>query len=631
MNEKSITKKDKSEELILVKKLINECKLDEADQLIKDFEEKGGRNLCIHLLKCELLYYRAFQQGYYEDVIKYTEQTYNESIKLGNNLLSFDILLIMTHALLFSQRLDETINIIWQAEKLLKSLSQESPADYKPRVANLAYIKGRYYMQIMNADQAIKHSEHSLALLKELDDKEETFFFLSALILSVYSLDTITRTYIYLKGDYDQALKYCKQALTNAEESGNKWLIGWSSMGMGVIYGFKRELDNSIKYYEQSLNNYNEIEFKSPACFTMAYLIQTLIDKSEIERAQQMQHQFEQLKNQQKYKLVNLYYLLNKALLLKISPRARNRSKAEEILKQILEDEDSDFELVIKALTNLCELLLIELRMTNDLEVLEEIYPLIGRLLDVAEKSHSYMIQCETYLLKAKISLSILDIKKAQQFLTQAQQMAERYGLKLLAVKISNEHDKLLRQINVWEKLKDSSSSLKERMEFARVNEQMEDMIRMRALKPPELSDEAPVLLLVVTEGGIPIFSKLFTEDLSFEDHLFGGFFTTINSFINEKFSEGLDRAIFGEHTLLMNFTSPFFICYVFKGQSYLAQQRFQSFIDEIQSNEDIWISFEKFYSSNKEIQLTDIPSLDLLIDEIFIKKNDSLTKNLIH
>ncbi len=631
MNEKFITKKDKPEELILVKQLINECKLDEADQLIKDFEKKCEHNLHIYLLKCELLYYRGLQQGQYEDVVKYAEQKYKESLGSGNNLLSIDILLIMAHALLFSQKLDETINIIRQAEKLLKNLSQELPADYKLRAAYLDYIKGRYYMQIMNADQAIKHSEHSLTLLKEFDVKKKFDFFLSVFSLSVYSLDTITRIHIYLKGDYDRALKYCKQSLTNAEESGNKWLIGWTNMAMGVIYGFKGELDQSIKYYENSLTNYNEINFKQPAGFTIAYLIQTLIDKGELERAQQLLHQFEQLKDQQKSKLVNLYYLLNEALLLKISPRARNRSKAEEILKQILEDEDSDFELVIKALTNLCELLLIELRMTNDLEVLDEINPLIGRLLDVAEKSHSYMIQCETYILKAKISLSILDIKKAQQFLTHAQKMAERYGLKLLAIKISNEHDKLLRQINMWENLKESSSSLKERMEFARVNEQMENMIRKRALEPPELSDEAPVLLLIVSEGGVPIFSKLFTKDLSFEDHLFGGFFTTINSFINEKFSEGLDRAIFGEHTLLMNFTSPFFICYIFKGQSYLAQQRFQSFIDEIQCNEDIWNSFEKFYRSNKEIQLKDIPSLDLLIDEIFIKKNDSLIENLFN
>ena len=161
---------------------------------------------------------------------------------------------------------------------------------------------------------------------------------------------------------------------------------------------------------------------------------------------QQCLSDLEQLNNQLKIKRINFMYLLDKALVLKTSPRARNRSEAEEILKQILEDEDLNFEFILKALTNLCELLLTELRMTNDLGVLEEINPLITRLLNIAEKSGSYSILCETHLLQAKLSLLTFDIKKAQRFLIQAQQIAEKFGLKLLAIKISNEHDDLLKQ-----------------------------------------------------------------------------------------------------------------------------------------------------------------------------------------
>ncbi|MFX1498936.1 MAG: hypothetical protein ACFFBH_15530, partial [Promethearchaeota archaeon] len=82
---------------------------------------------------------------------------------------------------------------------------------------------------------------------------------------------------------------------------------------------------------------------------------------------------------------------------------------------------------------------------------------------------------------------------------------------------------------------------------------QMDYMIKRRIIEDPKLTDEQPVLLLIVSEGGIPFFSHSFIEDKTFEDHLFGGFFTAINSFINEKFSEGLDRASFGKHTLLMD------------------------------------------------------------------------------
>jgi len=146
-------------------------------------------------------------------------------------------------------------------------------------------------------------------------------------------------------------------------------------------------------------------------------------------------------------------------------------------------------------------------------------------------------------------------------------------------------------------------------------------MIRRRELDVPELLDEEPVLLLIVSEGGTPLFSQSFIEDKAFEDHLFGGFFTAINSFINEKFSEGLDRAIFGEHTLLMDSISPLMICYVYKGQSYSAHHRLKSFINELQRNEDVWKKIENYYLTNQEIQIDDVPLLDSLINDVFIEK----------
>jgi len=325
---------------------------------------------------------------------------------------------------------------------------------------------------------------------------------------------------------------------------------------------------------------------------------------------------------QLKDKSIDLMYLLDKALVLKTSLRARDRGKAEEILMQLLESENLTHDVRYRTLINLCELLLIELRMTNDLSVLDELNQFLGQLLELAEKSHSYWILCETYLLQAKLALISLDLKEARRLLTQGQWIAERYGIKLLAIKISNEHDEFLKQLNMWENLKESSSSLKERMEFARLDEQMENMVRRRPLEISPLSNEEPVFLLIVSEGGKPIFSQSFEEDQSFEGYLFGGFFTAINSFISEKFSEGLDRASFGEHTLLMNSISPFLMCYVYKGQSYSAQQRIRYFIEELQDDKDAWQTFRDFYRLNKEIQLKDIPSLEPLITKIFIDKS---------
>lgn len=89
--------------------------------------------------------------------------------------------------------------------------------------------------------------------------------------------------------------------------------------------------------------------------------------------------------------------------------------------------------------------------------------------------------------------------------------------------------------------------------------------------------------------------------------------------FIKELFSEGLDRAIFGEDTLLMKSTPLFFISYISKGNTYYALQKINAFIENIQKDENIWKKLLKYYQANRSIQLGEIPLLESLISERFL------------
>ena len=240
-------------------------------------------------------------------------------------------------------------------------------------------------------------------------------------------------------------------------------------------------------------------------------------------------------------------------------------------------------------------------------------------MLNIAENLKSYFYLAETHLLQAKLSLLTLDIKKAKQFLTQAQNVAESCGMKRLAMNISNEHDTLLKHTKLWKK--DTEIPFSDRLEIANLKEQMEIMTKNRAIELPELQDEESILLLILSEGGITVYSHPFRKQI-FENHLFGGFLTSINAFVNEIFSEGLNRASFGEHTLIMESISPFLICYIYKGASYYAIQRVKSFIEKIQNNKEMWQILENYYQSNRIIQKEDIPSLNMMVNKIFIEKS---------
>ncbi|MFW9826174.1 MAG: hypothetical protein ACFFEY_00970 [Candidatus Thorarchaeota archaeon] len=639
-------------ELIQTKKLIIEGNHEVALNLLKSFEERGvdilQDSLRCRLLKCELL----FQQGLYEDLLNLAEKGYKDSLELGINFLSFDLLMWKARALVYLFRLENLFNIITLGEQFLEKLIQESPTDYKQQKATIAFVKGLFYFwEKRDTNLALWQLNHSLALRKKFGSKPEI----------VLTNIQIAKVLIYGKGELYSADTYLERGMTIAKEINYKYAIAWGLLIMAVYLGFNKNIDQCIKSNEQSLvlfkelnnrymvanvlNNIGDtyrlkgdldralkfIKERFSLCFdsgskreiAVCYdpLIQIYLQKGDIEKAQIYLDNMEKLVIDLKDKQINRWYLFDKALILKKSLRARKRARAEEILTQIIEEEDSDYELIVIALINLCDLLLSELEITDEVEILDEIRPLISHLLIMAEKSHSYWIWGETFLLNAKLALFSLNLKEARRYLTQGQKIAEKYGLEFLAMKISNEHDTLLKQLNKWENLREADISLSERMKLTRLNEQMEQMVRGRIPKVLEPSDEEPVFFLIVSEGGIPFFSYSFIEDKTFEDHLFGGFFTAINSFIHEKFSEGLDRASFGKYTLLMSSISPFLMFYIYQGQSYSAQKRIKTFIDKLQSKKEIWDTFEKFYQTNMKIQISDIPSLETLLKEIFVEK----------
>lgn len=648
-----LTSPSEAEELTQVRKLIDEGKLDKSFSILKDFEEEGEHTpfnwvLC-KFLKCQVFRY----QGLFEKAIELGEQAYNESLEVENNFLSIDILLLMAQVLSINHMFDKAFNKISLAEDHLNRLTGESSINYKQRKAHIAFQKGFYYIEKHELDLGLEFCEQNYAMEEEIGIKKN-------IAKSLVSISIIYLGQVKL----DLAIKYARQALSIVNRSKAKWIKLLSLNFLGMAFQYKGELDHAIKSYERALavgretNNgywmalinanlsevytwkghldlalesieqviefYTDIGYLKMIVGTTDLLIQILIEKGELKRAQQTLDQLEQININIQWsdKIYTWIYRLCKVSVLKTSLLARNRGKAEEILKEILYEEDLTIDIKIRGLLYLSELLLTELQLTNEAEVLEEVKLVITQLLDLSEQSDSFWILGETYLLQAKLALISLNLTEVQKFLTQGQKIAEKYGLTLLAQKISNEHDEFLRQSKMWENIKESESSITERIRLVRLDEQMKNMIRKRVIESPELTDEEPLLLLIVSEGGRPVFSQSFAENQDIEDHLFGGFFTAINSFISEKFSEGLDRAIFGEHTLLMNSIAPFLVCYIFKGQSYSAQQRITYFMDKLQSDKLVWQTFNKFFQLNKEIQLNDIPSLEPLIDKIFIERS---------
>ena len=445
MSEKISRKEDTLEELALAEKLINERKFVEALKIINDIEKKDdltptSQNKWI-ILKSN--YFMGI--GRSRDSLKLAEKAYKESQRLNNKKQSVESLLPLARSLLVLGELDKGFEKLEACKELLKTLMGKSKE------------------------------------IKRLDTQLNRF---------------LGNFYGY-KGDQRQALLYLEEALSLAQEIGDKGLICILFNSIGETYRKLGELNRALECAERGLVLHEEY-FINTNTMNLAYLLTTLIEtcinKSDFKEAKKYLQRLEQLNHQEDNKIINLFYRSYKADILMSTPRARNRVLAEDLFRQIVEEEIINFEIWVWALINLCDLLLVELRMTNIDEIVDEIRPLIEHLSEIAEKKHLNWLIVEAYILKAKLSLLTFNIKQAKRFLTQAQQIAERFGLNKLATKISDEYEDLLKKSDLWEKLEEINAPMSDRLELARLDEQIEVIVKNRTVLSTQIREEKVVI-----------------------------------------------------------------------------------------------------------------------------------------
>jgi len=331
-------------------------------------------------------------------------------------------------------------------------------------------------------NRALEYGEQSLILANEINCK----------YLVIRCCDLIAMCY-NAKGFFDRAIEFNEQQMKVAEEINNNRDIIDALNHIGSAYRNKGDLDKALSYTEKSLALYDDnVEREVLGIPVIDYILGNLfelfLNRGDFEQARLYYQRFELLATTGKrHEYANQLY---KAQLLKTRQRAYSRGKSEKILKQLVDGEIVDIELTYIAFINLCDLLLFELNVTNDFEVLDELQSYLNRLLDIIEKNRSYTFLAESHLLQARVSLITFDIKEARRFLTQAQQISERFGLKQLATRIANEHEELVKQLDIWEKLKKSNAPLTERLKLARIEDQMGEILRNRMLLTTRISEE---------------------------------------------------------------------------------------------------------------------------------------------
>jgi len=611
-------------ELERVLKLLNDGKVEEASQVINNFEKLEDITLedkhYYRFLKWQLF----LNMGKLQESLRIAEQDYQENKSQNRHLFLIDSIMSKFFTLFIIGGPDSPIypdsevrEDVLLSEKLLKSITQEPPIEVKLRKGLLIIMKGYVFYWEQNFDKAIEQHKKSLAILENYD------IITSGLIST--NLHVLGMSYA-AKGELDLALDSHKKSLDLSK--GSTIVVdmarGVTYSSIGDIYFQKGVLDQAIRSFEKSLKLMEQHTYPNSiwwSGYSYDSLIKVFLYKDSFEEAQECLDRFFQYLGKKKIPKNFSWYRLSLARVLGSHSRVRDRAKAEKIAKEILKD------LAITPLTYiytnilmvLCELYFQEMKASNDLEILEDIQPLVDKLIKESERLNSFSLRAHALLLNGNISLLRLNMGDARRYLTEAQKISDSHSLQLLARDISYQHDRLLEQLEGLESYKKKEFTMSERIDLASLDDTLDLMQGRRAVNAPNLIDEEPVLLLILAGGGFLLFSYPFSDEVKVEDELFGGFLSAITSFSDEALSEELDRAKFGQYTVLMKNITDFSFCYLFKGQSYVAQKKLNNFTETFQKDSSMMQTLDKFNQTSQVIELKDFPFLKGFITETFI------------
>ena len=604
------------EEIISMEELY-EGKEDEFLHAMEKIQNRGGLSVEDSLL-CEAAKARTYMSiGSFGKAMRSTRRLYKKG-KINNIPLAMvDALSIkfITKWVLGELEYGKLWEFIGESESLLKEASQEPIEDIEFRRSMIDFEKACIYRNTGDIDLALEYCEKSLGACK----KERR---LTSMIPTV--LMELGKIY-YVKGELKISEDYLLQSIPLLKSDNLTTRISkiYAFWDLGDNYRSQGKLGLAIKTYETALEMCKDITIPIYTRVVYTSLIEAYLDKNSLDDARKYLELFREYDSQHGLPEGGFMYKLSKARILKSTGRIQNLAEAEKILRRFMGDgfgPDWDLNLAVSILIDLCHILLIELQITDDPEILDELESLVIQLLKIAEKQQSYTTITSTKLLQGKLALIQLNTAEARRFLKEAQKIADDNGLQKLALSISGEHDKLLDQLDIWEDLSMFKAPISERLKLASMDKTIEYLKAKRSLESPQLTSETPIILLILSEGGIMTFSYPFESNQNFDEEIFGSFLTAFNSFSDEFFSKGLDRAKFGEDMILMQEVDTFLVCYLFKGETYFAVKKLNKFAEDIKNDVTIWKTLNTFYKTNQVVEIKDVPSLGNLIADIFIK-----------
>ncbi|MFX1512244.1 MAG: tetratricopeptide repeat protein [Promethearchaeota archaeon] len=328
------------------------------------------------------------------------------------------------------------------------------------RLASLAYFSGDFL-------QAQKYIQQSLDLWNEIGIRSLG-----------YHLSLVVKGWLVRDiGHLDEALAFFQEALLVSEKLGLVIHIHQALQDIGNIYRLKGEYKSALEYFKRCYSIISSCDSSKWidlwigwACF---YLILLIVHHFPHEDITPYINKLEQTKKEDASPWMDINYKVCKALYLKTSTRLRDHFRAQQILEKLVEEGRDSYPRLhgFVAEVTLCELLLLELKVSGENVVLQEIKSLMQKIRSTAEQNKFIPLLIEISILQARLQYVEGELESAMTLLNETKAIAEKENLHSLVIKISSEKLSLEGDFEKWQELIDRNAPIQERLKQAKVGE----------------------------------------------------------------------------------------------------------------------------------------------------------------
>ena len=191
------------------------------------------------------------------------------------------------------------------------------------------------------------------------------------------------------------------------------------------VFWDKNDLGKAKDHYEKVLLLHEENNDSLNIAETLWALIWLAIERGFLEQAKEYLPRLQQLDVSESNKQITFYKRIAEALVLKVSPRIKDKAQAQDLFREILNQEGLGYYETVQAPRWLCELLIDELRAYGEPVVLQETMELVESLHQLARRHNYFSMFIYTLILQAKLKLIDGDLNLALTLLDQAKTTAE--------------------------------------------------------------------------------------------------------------------------------------------------------------------------------------------------------------